>query len=156
MIVGSVDQWKTQRQWMHPVLGRAIDYLAEWDKGILEEGVHPIRGEDMYARLMQLKTKRKDEQPAEKHERYIDIHYVLEGEELIGWARDDGSYRPEQPYDTDNDYALYGEIQGETAIRLTPGMYMVLFPDDIHRPCLTDTDVSDLKKIVVKVKASLL
>ncbi|MBD3922453.1 YhcH/YjgK/YiaL family protein [Paenibacillus sp. PR3] len=156
MMIGSVDQWEKKRQSMHPVIRRAIDYLAQLDEGILEEeGVQPIWGEDMYARLMAVKTKRKEEQPAEKHEHYFDIHYVIQGEELIGWKRDDGMCSPVQPYDEKGDYALYGELSGEMMIKLTPGMFMVLPPEDIHRPCLTESTASDLKKVVIKVKASL-
>ncbi|WP_127531167.1 YhcH/YjgK/YiaL family protein [Paenibacillus kobensis] len=156
MIIGSVDHWDIQRQWMHPVISRAIDYLVRQETGTLEEGVHPIWGEEMYARLMQLKTKQKEEQPAEKHEQYLDIHYVLHGEEIIGWKRDDGMSIPVQPYDAENDCALYGELQDEMMVTLRPGMYMVLFPDDIHRPCLTASTASDLRKIVIKAKVSLL
>jgi len=156
MMIGSVDRWEAQRQSMHPVIRRAIDYLAQLDEGILEEeGVHLIWGEDMYARQMAVKTKRKEEQPAEKHEQYLDIHYVIQGEELIGWKRDDGMCSPVQPYDKDDDYALYGELPGEMMIKLTPGMFIVLQPEDIHRPCLTESSASDLKKVVIKVKASL-
>ncbi|GFN30023.1 YhcH/YjgK/YiaL family protein [Paenibacillus xylaniclasticus] len=156
MMVGTVDRWGVQRQEMHPVISRAIDFLVSMDKGILEEGLYPIWGEDMYARLMSVNTKLKEEQPAEKHEQYYDIHYVLQGEEWIGWKRDDDSCAPVQPYDAGNDCALYGELPGETMIKLIPGMFMVLSPDDIHRPCLTEKATSQLKKVVVKVKASLL
>ncbi|EFM08768.1 conserved hypothetical protein [Paenibacillus curdlanolyticus YK9] len=155
MIVGSISQWETQRQRMHPVLRKAIDYLAQQDMGTLEEGVYPVWGGELSARVMRYETKLKSEQPAEKHERYLDIHYVIEGEEIIGWKQDDGLNEPTQPYDAVNDFALYGDLQGERMMTLKPGMYMVLFPDDIHRPGLTESAVSKVRKVVMKVHVGL-
>ncbi|MDQ8738475.1 YhcH/YjgK/YiaL family protein [Paenibacillus sp. LHD-38] len=156
MIVGSLRHWTTQRESAHPVLRKAIDYLAETDFEGLEEGKHPIQGDDMFALLMAITTKPKEEQPAEKHERFLDIHLLLQGEETIGWQLHSENSEPTEPYNQEQDFALFVELKDETLIQLKPGMYMVLFPDDIHRPGLATAHASNVRKVVVKINQDLL
>lgn len=156
MIAGSLKHWTTERKFAHPVLRKAIDFLAETDFGVLEAGKYPIWGDDMFALLMANTTKPKEEQPAEKHERFLDIHLLLEGEETIGWQVQDGYSKPSAPYNPEEDFALFTELQDETLIKLKPGMYMVLFPEDIHRPGITEAIATDVRKVVVKINQDLL
>lgn len=156
MIVGHRNHWKTERAFAHPVVRKAIDYLISTDFTLLAPGQYPIQGEDMFARVMELTTRSKEERLAEKHERFFDIHYLLEGDETIGWSLREGDLpSPAEPYELDQDAALYGDIPSEMPIRLTPGMYMVLFPEDIHRPGLTMREPGAVRKVVVKINAGL-
>lgn len=155
MIVGSIKHFATERHFTHPVLRKAIDYLTETDFGILEEGRYPIWGDDMFALLMAITTKPMAEQPAEKHESFLDIHFLLQGEEWIGWQLQDGTSEPSQPYNAEKDFALFSGLEEETTIRLKPGMFMVLFPEDIHRPGITEGSASDVRKVVVKINQAL-
>jgi YhcH/YjgK/YiaL family protein len=84
----------------------------------------------------------------EAHKKYIDIHCIVSGSELIGYAplTDQQACRP---YDPDNDFALF---HGESSfIRMVPGMFAIFFPDDLHMPGVGET-VEHVRKIVVKVK----
>lgn len=155
MIVGSMRNWESERQYVNPILCKAIDYLSTTDFNELEDGKYPIWGEDMFALLMSKMTMPKAEQPAEKHERLFDIHYLLHGEETIGWKSQDGNCKPSQAYNQEDDFALYTELENETMIKLTSGMYMVLFPEDIHRPCVAEGLASEVRKVVVKVNRAL-
>ena len=155
MIIGSMKHWADQRHSVHPVLRKAIDYLAETDLGSQEVGKYPIWGDDMFALQSAIKTKPHSEQPAEKHERFLDIHYLISGEETIGWQLQDDNCEPSQPYNPEEDYALFKELKEETMITLKPGMFVVLFPQDIHRPGITLTAASDVRKVVVKINQAL-
>lgn len=155
MIAGSLVNWEKERMFSHPVIRKAVDYLSRQDFAGMETGKYPIEGEDMFALLMEITTKPHADQPAEKHERFLDIHLLLEGDETIGWGIQSGQIEPTQPYDEENDYALFGEITGESHLRLTPGMYAVLLPEDIHRPGLCEASPSPVRKVVVKINKSL-
>ena len=37
-------------------------------------------------------------------------------------------------------------------IKANPGRFFIFTPDDIHQPCITDCDVSEIKKAVFKLK----
>lgn len=157
MIIGSLTHWSDNRQIGHPVLRKAVGYLAETNFMKLEDGRYSIQGEEMYALVMTIPSKLVSEkQPAEKHETYIDIHFLLDGTEVIGWQPDDGSDVPSQSYDSEKDFALYGELKNESFVKLRPGMFAVLFPEDLHRPGLTDSDKRVIRKVVVKIHYALL
>jgi YhcH/YjgK/YiaL family protein len=156
MIVGSLAQWPDIRQIAHPVLRKAVGYLAETDFMKLADGRYPIQGDEMYALVMTIPSKPASEQPAEKHETYFDIHLLLDGEEVIGWQLDDGSEVPSQSYDSEKDFALYGELKDESFVKLRPGMFVVLFPEELHRPGLTESDKNAIRKVVVKIHHALL
>ncbi|MDQ6423495.1 YhcH/YjgK/YiaL family protein [Paenibacillus sp. LHD-117] len=156
MIAGSLTKWPDKRQFAHPVLRTAVGYLAETDFLKLDDGKYPIQGDEIYAMVMTISSKPASEQPAEKHETYVDIHLLLEGTEVIGWQFDDGSEMPSQSYDSEKDYALYAELKNESFLLLQPGMFVVLFPEDLHRPGLTESAASGIRKVVVKIRHALL
>ncbi|RIX52361.1 DUF386 domain-containing protein [Paenibacillus nanensis] len=156
MIAGSLTQWPDERQFSHPVLRKALDYLAKTDFKKLEDGKYPIQDEDMYAVVMTISGKEASEQPAEKHETYFDIHLLLEGTEIIGWQLQDGSEAPSQGYDSEKDFALYAELGNESYLKLLPGMFVVLFPEDLHRPGLSESVPASIRKAVVKIRHALM
>ncbi|GIP40171.1 hypothetical protein J31TS4_34510 [Paenibacillus sp. J31TS4] len=154
MIIGHRSNWAKDRAFAHPVLQQAIDYLTTTDFGKLEAGAYPLQDDDMVAIVMERSTRPGAEQPAEKHEQFLDIHYLLEGDETIGWAAGREDLIPTRPYETGDDTALYGDIPGELPVRLTPGTYVVLFPEDIHRPLLADRP-APVRKVVMKLHTRL-
>lgn len=155
MIVGHKDHWESERAYAHPVIRQAIDYLVATDFTELVTGQYTIRGEDMFARVIELTTKDKHDQLAEKHEQFFDIHYLIEGEERIGWSIQDDKLVPTEPYNPEHDASLYDDIPAEMQVDLTPGMYVVLFPEDIHRPGLTAQAPGTVRKVVVKINTDL-
>lgn len=154
MITGSLSHWSQERAYAHPVLRKAIDFLHESDFTLLEEGRHPIWGDDMFALISTFRTRPASEPPAEKHERFLDIHYVIEGEETIGWKVRDEQTLPFKSHPED-DYSLYSGLEGESMISLASGRYAVLFPEDIHRPGLTETEPVEVRKVVIKINREL-
>ncbi|WP_214630467.1 YhcH/YjgK/YiaL family protein [Paenibacillus agaridevorans] len=52
MITGSLKHWPDERHFVHPLLLKALDYLAETDFDKLEDGKYPIQGDEMYAQVM--------------------------------------------------------------------------------------------------------
>ncbi|WP_336787715.1 YhcH/YjgK/YiaL family protein [Paenibacillus sp. MMO-177] len=120
----------------------------------LPEGRVELRGDLLYINFMSFDTKSQEEQAAEKHEQYLDIHYLIEGAERIGWSPLEAGMIPSQPYNEADDFALYAPQADEQLLSLKPGMYAVFFPDDIHRPGMGDG--SPIKKAVVKIHKALL
>lgn len=156
MLVGTLGSWRSDRDWMHPVIRRAVDFLANTDFSTLEDGKYPIWGDEMYGRIMTLGAKTVQEQPAEVHRKFLDIHCLLDGAETIGWQPNDCLRVPIRAYDEEQDYALFDELQDEAFVFLKPGMYMILLPEEIHRPGLGEAAGAELRKVVVKIDQSLL
>lgn len=155
MIIGNLEHAQTNKQYLHPVMRQAVDYLLQTDFSAMEDGKYPIIESDMFALVMHVTTKHKSESQSEKHEQFFDIHLLLEGEEIIGWGIQSVEDTPSQAYDEENDYALYAHVAKATEIKLIPGMYAVFNPEDIHQPGLTNSEPAQIRKVVIKINKSL-
>jgi len=85
----------------------------------------------------------------ESHKKYIDIQYVIEGEELIGLTTLD-KVTVKDAYSEKKDIAFYNSDSGD-CIKATPEKFFLFFPEDVHRPSITTGDSILVKKIVVKI-----
>lgn len=84
----------------------------------------------------------------EAHRRFLDIQYILEGGEVVGWAPTD-ALTPEGLFNEEKDVGMYtGE---STAITVPAGYCYVVFPEDAHAPGKHLQTPNDYKKIVVKL-----
>ncbi|OCT13887.1 hypothetical protein A8709_17665 [Paenibacillus pectinilyticus] len=146
--------WDKQLNFEHTVIATALEELQLLLNGN-PEGRVEINGDQMYVNFMEFDAKSMDEQQAEKHESYIDIHYLIDGEETIGWSSDREDFQAAKAYDSEQDYALYNPSPDEILLQLKPGMFAVFFPNDIHRPSMGRPS-SRIKKAVVKVHVGLL
>ena len=64
-------------------LTKGLQLLRERDLSALEPGRYEGDGDDLYFMVQSYQTKEQNDTP-EAHEKYIDIQYMLSGEELIG------------------------------------------------------------------------
>jgi biofilm protein TabA len=86
----------------------------------------------------------------ENHQKFIDIHYIVRGEEQIGLNVSEALV-PNMEYDTENDYQLFDGIAKEV-ILLKKGEFLLLFPGEAHVTAGAVYNVSDnIEKIVFKV-----
>ena len=138
-----------------PKIGN-IDKAVERIKSINTEnyaaGQIVIDGKDVFLNLFEYDTKDAALSTSEAHRKYIDVMYVVEGEEtvLVKNLADESCITKE--YDKADDYLLAKTDADASAIRLYPGMLLILFPEDAHAPgCNTDS-THHVKKIVGKVK----
>lgn len=86
----------------------------------------------------------------ESHERYFDVQYVVEGQEYCGVCKRDG-LEVRTPYDEGADITFYEEPKLAGKVLLLKGDYIVLAPEDAHKPRLIAGEKMKIKKIVLKV-----
>jgi biofilm protein TabA len=96
------------------------------------------------------------ERKAENHRQYIDVQMVVTGEELHVVARQSERNQPVENEITNKDYALYQEVENEFELNLKPGMFVVYFPDDVHRPACSRSGGMETKRVVIKINKALL
>ena len=129
---------------------QALCYLAEikrWEEvfpdTVIQEGV-------MVANPVTFVSKEEKECMYEPHERYIDVHYIMEGVERIATA-DVSSLQIKTPFSEQRDIGFY---QGDESGRylLKPGEFMVCFPSDAHKVAMMDKTPETVKKIVIKIR----
>lgn len=154
MILGSVSSLEEQLKYENPILMEAIEKLQELLQQAPGPGKIEIRGNEIYATIMALDAKLLQEQLAEKHEKYIDVHYLIAGEETIGWSPVQKGTGPVKSYDAVEDYAIYAPSSEEVLLSLKPGMFAVFFPQDIHRPGMGQAG-KKINKAVIKIHTGL-
>jgi YhcH/YjgK/YiaL family protein len=132
---------------IHPGFKTAFDYLRKTDLAALPVGRYEIEGEKLYAMVQEYSTKPKEEAFWEAHRRYIDLQYVIQGAEIIGYAH--VSRLRQAAYDPNKDYLpLHGE--GDY-MSLPQGHFIVLMPQDAHMPGIALDSPGPVKKIVIKI-----
>lgn len=154
MILGSMTSWQDHSTFEHRVIVEALEKLNELLLNNPAEGRIEMDGDKLYASIMEFDAKPMKELLAEKHEQYIDVHYLIEGEETIGWSSLQEDSAAAKTYDSEQDYALYEPSPEELLIRLKPGMFAVFFPHDIHRPGMGES--GRIKKAVIKIHVGLM
>lgn len=86
----------------------------------------------------------------ETHENYFDIQYLVEGVERIGCVSREGLL-VKTPYEVGNDVTFYQEPVLDGSVLLRAGDYVVLAPEDAHKPRCAAGEAMPVKKIVLKV-----
>lgn len=134
---------------LHPLFAKLFDYLRSHDLTKAEPGRIEIEGNNLYINLNEATLVSQEEQKLEIHRKYIDVHFPLSGTEQVGW-KSLGDLQTESlnPYDTENDFALYQEA-ASTYFTVRPGEFYVMYPEDAHAPIIGE---GHLLKAVAKVK----
>ena len=91
-----------------PLIKKAFEYLKQTDFSGMENGKHIIDGDALFAILQEYDTKNDTDAKLEAHRKYIDVQYIISGEELIGVCPLIAQ-PPCKEYDAENDYALYDD-----------------------------------------------
>lgn len=130
---------------------KAFAYLKNTDLKMLNNGRHVIDGNTIYAIVTEAPSKDYDKTAFESHRKYIDLQYVIEGEENMA-KTPVTSVTVNKPYDEAADIAYYA---GDGKIYTVPaGTFMLFFPTEAHRPNITPGGNKVVKKIVIKIKVA--
>ena len=86
----------------------------------------------------------------EAHRNYLDIQYIVEGEEYMGWAPTD-SLTVTREYSEQGDCSMHaGACE---FIRIPAGFCYIVFPEDAHLPQVhLNGKQTEERKILVKLK----
>lgn len=132
---------------IHPKFKEAFEYIASIDTASIPAGRYEIDGAAMYVLVQEYNTKLKEAGKWEAHRRYIDLQYVVQGEESMGYANIHHLQQGE--YDASKDFLpLFGE--GDE-VRLKSGCFVLLFPEDAHMPSMAVGESAPAKKVVLKI-----
>ena len=71
---------------LHARFSKAFEILYDKTLSQKEDGKYPVDGENIYYTIQRYTTKPLSEGKLEAHRKYIDIQFLLEGQELLGYA----------------------------------------------------------------------
>ena len=134
---------------IHPNLDRALERITpEFLAGVGYERTE-LQGGDLYVTRFTYETVPDEESFFEAHLKYLDIHIMVDGSERVEIAPPDRL----TPFDQNpaNDfYAYRGE--GRYHLTLSPGDFLVVFPNDAHKIKMRVGAPETVTKVVFKVR----
>lgn len=124
-----------------------LKFLKEGDVLSLLPSRIELDGNKVFAMIQHYDTKPKEQGVWEAHRKYIDIQYVAQGQELMGYANLE--HLQAGDYDAEKDFVL---LKGEGSyVLMKPGTFVILGPQDAHIPQVAVDVPQPVKKVVVKV-----
>jgi YhcH/YjgK/YiaL family protein len=130
---------------------KSFDYIRQTDLKTIKSGKYEIDGENIFALISEYKTKSEQEGKLEAHRKYIDVQYVISGEEKMGYVPLNGQQILE-PYKEENDIVFFKGDKSFT--KVSEGMFAIFFPEDVHMPGISTGKILDVKKLVIKVRTT--
>ncbi len=107
--------------------------------------------DDMNFALEQVyNSKLREECFFESHNSYIDVQFILDGEETIEVSNNQTLQITSQ-YNEDMDLIKYDDTKSASSLKLQKGDIAIFFPEDAHMPCLQTNKSEKVVKTVVKV-----
>lgn len=131
-------------------IDRAISYIKEMDFQNLEPKMYEVDGDEIFFNLIEYETKEEEERFWESHKKYIDLHFILEGKEFIGYEQFNRMKVKENYHEADDYYLLEGNLQSK--VLLQKDDFMILYPEDVHMTALKVDESERVRKVVFKIK----
>ena len=132
---------------VHKRLKQAFDFLETIDIGKLSEGTFEVDGNNIKAIIGTNKLKSKDDALLEAHQKYIDIHIPLSGNETFGWKSIKTIEKSTDKYDSENDIEFFNDSPA-TYFTVSPGDFVIFLSEDAHAPLIGS---GTLNKIIFKI-----
>lgn len=148
MILGQA-AYKARYEGLHPWFKEAFDFIERCKYTSLEPGEYAIAARDIYALVQRYDTLSEEEAGWEGHRKYIDIQYVLSGEEAqcyapISQVEEGATYCEESDL-------LHCKVKNYTKLLLSQDQFAIYYPEDLHKPKCAVNRSCRVNKIVVKV-----
>ena len=152
MIIGNINEEVSGFSKYPEAIREALQYLCKQYFKNMEDGRYPIHGEDSFAILQRYSTRVPESGKPEAHRQYVDIQYIVEGREELGWCPMSPELKVCEPYNAEKDIVFFDKLIPISGITLAAGNFAVLYPTDVHRPCGSVEDApAPVTKVVVKI-----
>ncbi|HOZ48152.1 MAG TPA: YhcH/YjgK/YiaL family protein [Candidatus Hydrogenedentes bacterium] len=134
---------------LHPRFAQAFAFLKRDDLTSMATGRYAIDGDNLYAIVDEADA---DARPREKaaleaHRKYIDIQFIVSGNEQMGWRSRITCRETIEAYNPAADIEFFGDGV-DSWVAVPPGCFAIFFTDDAHAPLV---GAGRIRKVVVKV-----
>ncbi len=134
---------------IHPNLDLALERITpEFLASVGEQRVE-LKGGDVYATRFTYETVPEEESFFEAHEKFLDIHIMVAGSEGVE-VSPPGALTEFDRVEANDFYAYRGPAHYRLA--LSPGDFLVVFPNDAHRIKMALDRPETVSKVVFKVR----
>lgn len=112
-------------------------------------GVHEINPR-VKAIVSEYETKAVNENGYEAHKKFIDIQYLLKGNEK-NCCMPIELLKETKPYKEEIDAAFYEADVPAQELMIGDGYFAIYWPQDGHMPCMSVNKAGEVKKVVIKI-----
>jgi YhcH/YjgK/YiaL family protein len=133
-----------------PRIRTALEHLEKTDFSEMEPGRYELDGTNLFVLVQAYDSLPKEQGKWECHRKYIDIQYIAEGIEMIGFTNI-AKMEVATEYNPEKDIAF---LKGDgDYVTLTKGGYAIFFPEDAHQPKVAPGNIpGKVKKVVIKIR----
>jgi len=132
---------------LSPSIERALKLIEITDFSKYEKGSYEIEGRDLFMNVEEYTTRVSSN--IEAHRKYIDIQYMISGDENMGVTTLDNLIVT-QEYSEERDVEFYSGNAPLTLVK--ENEFIIFYPPDAHLPCQVAGEPRDVKKVIVKIK----
>jgi len=133
---------------LHPLFKQLFDYVKVHDFTHVPAERIVLDGDRLFINVADVTLKSPEEQVLEVHRRYIDVHFPLSREEIMGWSSLSVlATESMQPFNEEDDFAVYAE-RAQSYLTIHPGEFAIVWPEDAHAPIIGQ---GALRKLIAKV-----
>lgn len=126
-----------------------FDFIKRVEEENLPAGKYELDGKNVYASVQEY-TSKLDSEKFEGHKDYIDIQYIISGQEVMECA-ELKNCQTMTPYNPEKDVEFYTCNGKKAKMEFEAGSFAIFFPRDIHKPGVMLNAQSPVKKVVIKV-----
>ena len=156
MIVGRLSEVPAERNVLPAAVVRGIEALLKLSPAAADAGRYEVEGEQLFVLIQDVDSRTFEESRPEAHATFSDVQIPLSTSERYGFSLPQpGLARVEDRLEA-NDVAFYENPSREFFMDIDPGTYVVFLPNELHRPCLTITEKTCIRKAVIKIHRDLL
>lgn len=130
---------------------KILSFIWGNDLSALPDGRYDIPGTSAYVSISDFTTRLPQEAKWESHNRYIDIHVPLCGEEIIQWVTTDHLDKS-LGYDAQKDMEFYDDECSGSPVLVKTGYFFICLPHDAHKPLLSPDAPTTGRKAVIKAE----
>lgn len=116
-------------------------------KHVLDQGINAI--------VIKTSSRTIQNQKFEAHQKYLDLHCLLSGKEVIAFTSTK-SLEVTESYNTEHDYELFNYPSNYSQLELQPRQFVLLYPDDAHCAQGYVQQEQQISKIVFKIPIATL
>jgi len=150
MIIDTIDQlahYSSLKHAFQPV----AEHIAQLDLKTIQPGKYAFDDTEAFYYCFEYETKEASYCKGEIHTKMIDVHFIIDGCEVIGMCPRHAADLT--PYDAENDYSAAAAVFDHYT--LSAGAFAVFFPHEAHVTAISPSaNSTKVKKLVFKLPAA--
>ncbi|MGL5245178.1 MAG: YhcH/YjgK/YiaL family protein [Sarcina sp.] len=148
MITGALKYVKNYKYLEESIL-ECLLYAKENDLVNFDTACYKIDGDRLFVNIVEYETQNREDRFWEAHKKYVDLHLMLRGKEIIDINFIDNLKIKD--YEEESDFL---PLEGEQSayVTLEDNDFLVCYPEDAHRTAIKVGGQEKIKKAIFKIK----